>query len=101
MLELNSINFETETKNGNVIVDFWAEWCGPCKMLGPVFKELSEEMTDVKFAKVDVDENQELAAKAAVRGIPTLVLYKNGAEVSRIVGFLPKDQLKAKIQESF
>jgi thioredoxin 1 len=101
MIQLNSENFESETKSGNVIVDFWAEWCGPCKMLGPIYEELSHDMTNIKFTKVDVDENQDLSVNAAVRGIPTMVLYKDGKEVSRIVGFLPKDQLKSKIQEVF
>ncbi|MFT4261562.1 MAG: thioredoxin [Candidatus Woesearchaeota archaeon] len=101
MIELNSNNFEKETTSGQVIVDFWAEWCGPCKMLGPIYNELSTEMDGIKFAKVNVDENQELSAKAAVRGIPTMVLYRDGKEISRIVGFLPKDQLKSKIEEAF
>ena len=101
MLELNNQNFEKEIQSGNTIVDYWAEWCGPCKMLGPIFEELSGEIKDVKFAKVNVDHNEELSAKAGVRGIPTLVLFKDGQEVDRIVGLLPKDQLKQKIQQSF
>ena len=101
MKELNSTNFDKEISEDKTIVDFWAEWCGPCKMLGPIYEELSNEMTNINFTKVNVDENQDLAAKAQVRGIPTMVLYKDGKEVSRIVGFLPKDQLKSKIEEVF
>ena len=101
MLELNTDNFKKEIGSGKVIVDFWAEWCGPCKMLGPIFEEASKEIEDVKFAKVNVDENNEIAAEVGVRGIPTMVLYKDGQEVSRIVGLLQKDALKQKIQEAF
>ena len=101
MIELNQTNYEKETTKGPVIIDFWAEWCGPCKMLGPIFDELSQEITDVKFAKVNVDENQDIAGNLGVRGIPTLVLLKDGQEIDRIVGFLPKPQLKKKIEDAF
>ena len=102
MLEITKDNFEKEVKGSEipVLVDFWAEWCPPCKMLGPVFEELSGEYADkLKFVKVNVEENQELAGKYEVRGIPCLILMKKGEEVDRIVGFLPKEQLKAKIDE--
>ncbi len=101
MKELNKDNFQTEISKGNTIVDFWAPWCGPCKMLGPIFEELSEEVKQVNFAKVNVDDNQDISMQAQVRGIPTMVLYKDGSELTRIVGFLPKDQLKSKIEEAF
>ncbi len=101
MENLSSENFKEKTTKGNVIVDYWAEWCGPCKMLGPIFEQLSTEVEDVTFAKVNVDEEPDLAGQAGVRGIPTMVLYKDGEEVDRIVGLMPKEELKNKIIESF
>lgn len=100
MLELNKENFDEQIKSGATAVDFWAEWCGPCKMLGPIFEELSTEIKDVKFAKVNVDENEEISANASVRGIPTIILYKDGQEVDRIVGLMPKPSLKKKIEDT-
>lgn len=97
MLELNKSNFEKETSKGVVVVDYWAEWCVPCKMMGPVFEELSKEMKDVKFTKVDVDENPDIAQKFGVMGIPTFIVFKNGKEVDRSTGALPKSALKTKI----
>lgn len=101
MKKLNTENFKDETKEGKVIVDFWAEWCGPCKQLGPIFKDLSEEIEGVTFAKVNVDEQGEVAQEFKVRGIPTMVLFENGKEVDRIVGFVPKESLKQKIEKAF
>ncbi|HNJ03954.1 MAG TPA: thioredoxin, partial [Leptospiraceae bacterium] len=74
--------------------DFWAEWCGPCRMVAPIVEELSSEMPQVKFAKVNVDENQRIAQTLGITAIPTLVLYKDGQPVDRVVGLLPKPQLK-------
>jgi len=102
MLQLNKNNFEEEVVKSDipVIIDFWAEWCPPCKMMGPVFEELSHEYGGkLKFAKADVQENQELAGKFGIRGIPCLLVLKKGEEVDRITGFLPKEQLKEKIDE--
>ncbi len=76
-------------------VDFWASWCGPCKMLGPIFEELSGEYSGkVKFAKVNVDENPKIPANYGVRGIPTLIMFKAGKVVDQVVGAVPKSQLE-------
>jgi len=102
-LQLTESNFEAEVLNSDVpvLVDFWAEWCGPCKMIGPVVDQLGEEMGDqAKVAKVNVDEARDLAVKYNVRSIPLLLFFKNGEVKEQIVGAsVTKDQLKAKLQE--
>ena len=81
-----------------VVVDFWAEWCGPCKMMAPVFEKLAAEYEDkVAFAKMDVDENQKYAFDYGIRGIPTLLVIRAGQEVDRIVGYSPEAQIRSRL----
>lgn len=91
--------YTQDTSSGVVLVDFWAEWCGPCKLIAPVIEELSNEMTDVTFAKLNVDENQQSAQNLGITSIPTLLLYKNGEIVEKIVGMMPKPQLKKALEK--
>ena len=88
--------FEELVKDELVLVDFFANWCGPCKVLGPVL----EQLTDVKIVKVDVDECENLASKLNVMGVPTLMIYRSGKLISRHTGFLPLDDLKKWISEN-
>ena len=96
--EVNSSNFKQEISKGKVIVDYWASWCGPCRMLAPVFEELSNEIKDIKFIKLDVDDNSDVAESYGVMGIPTLILFKDGKEIKRIVGFKSKEDLKKELK---
>lgn len=97
---IDSSNFKTEIENGIVVVDFFATWCGPCKMLAPVFDELNTELDgDAKFVKVDIDKSPELAQQFNVSSVPTILIFKNGEPVESSIGFVPKDSLKAKIDK--
>ncbi|GAA0456587.1 thioredoxin [Alkalibacillus silvisoli] len=94
-------NFNNETSEGLVLVDFWAPWCGPCKMIAPVLEELDADMSDkVKIVKVDVDENQETAQKFGVMSIPTLIVFKDGEQVDQAHGFQPKDALEELVNKN-
>jgi thioredoxin 1 len=101
MIVLDNKTFEKETNNKTpVLVDFYADWCGPCKMLGPVLEELSNDKDfdgKLKFAKLSTETYPELAEENNVQGIPCMIFFKNGKEVNRIVGFAPKPVMKAKI----
>ena len=94
-LVITKENFESEVLKSDkpVLVDFWAAWCGPCKMLSPVIDEIAEERSDIKVGKVNVDEQPELASQFAVMSIPTLIVFKNGEIANKAIGVQPKDCL--------
>ena len=101
VLSVTNKNFENEVLKSElpVLVDFWAEWCGPCKMISPIVDELSNELKgEIKVTKVNVDEAQDLASKFNIMSIPTLILFKKGKPVDQIVGAMSKDQLLKKIK---
>lgn len=92
-------NFNEQIKEGVVLVDFFATWCGPCKMQAPVLEELKEDRSDVKVVKIDVDQETEIAREYGVMSIPTLILFKDGKEIAKNVGFMPKELLVQWINE--
>ncbi len=99
ILELTDKNFQFQMKDKIVLVDFWASWCAPCRMMAPVLNEVAGELTEESFVgKVDVEVNQLLAQKFQVRSIPTMILFKNGKEVSRFVGVKSKEFLLQQIK---
>lgn len=97
---LTDQNFQAQVKNGVTLVDFWASWCMPCKMMAPILNEVAEEIGDsAKIAKLDVEAHRASSAKYGVRNIPTMVLFKNGKEIKRFVGAKPKSFLVSEINK--
>jgi len=102
ILEVTDDSFESEIMGSDIpaIVDFWAEWCGPCKMVGPVVEELAEEYKDkIKVAKMDVDQNRQTPARFGIRNIPTLILFKGGEVAHTIIGAQPKSSIEDELKK--
>ncbi|MDK2563609.1 thioredoxin [Romboutsia sedimentorum] len=97
---LNSDNFTKEIeKNEVTVVDFFATWCGPCKMLAPVFEELGNEMKEkANFFKVNIDKSLEIAQQYGINTVPTMLVFKNGKVVDKLVGFVPKENIRSKVE---
>lgn len=97
VINVNQTNFQGEVLNSDrpVLLDFWAPWCGPCRMVGPIVEEIASERADIKVGKVNVDEQPELAGRFGVMSIPTLVVMKNGRVVRQTMGARPKSQILA------
>ncbi|MBD0405231.1 MULTISPECIES: thioredoxin [unclassified Flammeovirga] len=98
-VEITDANFEEVVLNSDkpVLVDFWATWCGPCLMMAPVIDELAVELTDAVIGKLDVDANPQSAAKFGIRSIPTMLVFKGGEPVDKIIGAVAKKELEAKV----
>lgn len=102
MREIGDNNFIEEIENyqGVAIVDFWAAWCGPCKMIAPIFEELNAELGDkIKFSKVNVDENSSISNKYKIASIPTILVFRNGEVAETLIGFRPKQELKTVLEK--
>jgi len=104
MKQISDAEFNAEVIQSDkpVVVDFFANWCGPCKMIAPLLEQISDEVAgQASIVKIDVDQNKEMASQYGVKSIPTLIIFKNGEVVDKIVGALPKDELKSKIVAVF
>ena len=104
LLQLSAANFKKEVLESEllVLVDFWASWCGPCKMIAPLLEELAHEYAKkMKVCKVNIDENPQIATQYGIMSIPTLMFFKNGKIINQAVGDLAKSELKKKVEENF
>jgi len=102
-LAVTDASFEEEVLKADklVVVDFWATWCGPCKMIAPILEDIATEYSDtLKVTKVDVDSNNAVAAKFGIMSIPSLIFFKNGEEIDRVIGAIPKSQLESRVKKA-
>lgn len=102
MLNVTDSSFQAEVLDSNlpVVVDFWAEWCGPCKMLTPILEDLSKELENVKIVKLNIDQNPQIASQLSIRSVPTMLFFKNGKPVSTLVGLNQKQKIKTWIDSN-
>jgi thioredoxin 1 len=100
LAEVTDSNFQAEVIEAETatLVDFWAPWCGPCRVVGPVLEEIAEEREDIKIVKLNVDDNQQTAAQYQVLSIPTMILFRNGAEAKKIIGAFPKKKILEQLE---
>ena len=100
LIDVTDTNFQAEVLESDtpVLVDFWAPWCGPCRIIAPSLEELNEEIENFRVVKLNVDENQDTAAKYEVMSIPTLIVFKNGEPAKKIIGAMPKKRLEAELE---
>jgi thioredoxin len=101
MHELTMDDFQSTIGSGLTVVDFWAPWCAPCKMFAPIFEQSAQEHPEVKFAKLNTDAHPEIAQQLGIRGIPTLIFFRDGQEVSRVSGAMPKMQFETELKDAF
>ena len=97
----NSEEFKNIKDSGKIVVDFYADWCGPCKMLGPILEEVSENYQDIKFVKINVDENEELAAEFGIMSIPAVFMLKDGNIVNKFLGAKSKKAVEEEVERAF
>ena len=100
IIEVTDVNFDAEVLESEtaVIVDFWAPWCGPCRVVAPILEQINEERDDVRVVKLNVDENQSISIRYEILSIPTMILFKNGQVVKKVIGALPKARLEAELE---
>lgn len=99
LIHLEKEDFNQIISNDLTVVDFFATWCGPCKMVSPIIEKVSNDITNVKFVKIDVDKHEELARIYGIMSVPTIIFFKDGKEVRRHIGFISEDKIKAKLEE--
>ena len=98
-VDISDSNFKQSIASGKHVVDFWAPWCGPCRTIGPVLEQLAGERSDIRFDKLNVDDNPRTASEFGVQGIPLLIFFRDGAEKGRLVGAVPRPRIEAAIQQ--